>query len=74
MQLILAVIGVMLVFIVCFLIVQWAIRLAARNAPPEIEAARVRRTLENGAQTLGGSDYLHTYLPLEEKDPPTRGE
>ena len=69
MQLILAVIGVMLVFIVCFLIVQWAIRHAARNAPPESEAARVRRTLENGARTLGGGDYLRTYPPLEEHDP-----
>ncbi len=69
MQLILAVIGVMLVFIVCFLIVQWAIRRAARSAPLDNQAVQVRQTLENAAQTLGGSDYLRTYPPLEEQEP-----
>ncbi len=67
MQIALAVAGIIGVFLIVFWLVQRSI---ARTAPPEQqdEPAQIRRTLENAAQTLGGSDYLKLYPPVGQDD------
>ncbi len=64
----LAAMGVIVVFLIAFGIVQWSIARAPRSGPRG-EDAQVRRTLENAAQTFGGSDYLRLYPPPEEQRP-----
>ncbi len=72
MQLVLAAVGIIGVFLIVFWIVQRFIARAAPPSPPD-EPAQVRRTLENAAQTLGGSDYLRLYSPPGQEDAETRG-
>ncbi len=69
--LILAAVGVIIVFVICFLIVQWWIARQKPNVQLS-DSARVRRTLENTAQTLGGSDFLRQYPPPDDSDRTTR--
>ena len=71
MLIVLAAIGVIIVFIICFMIVQWWIA-RQRPTPQMSESARVHRTLENGARTLGGSDFLREYPPPEDPAPPAQ--
>lgn len=69
MLIVLAAAFVIAVFIICFAVVQWWIR--RRPGSQSDGSQQVRRTLENAAQTLGGSDFLRQYPPIEEVKPPT---
>jgi hypothetical protein len=68
MLIVLAALGVIIVFVICFLSVQWWIAHSANTQSNE--SMRVRRTLENGARTLGGSDFLRDYPPRAESERP----
>ncbi len=70
MQIVFAAAGVIGVFWVVFWLVQKAVARTLHSFGPD----EVRRTLENGAQTLGGSDYLRLYPPVETGDEPPRAE
>ncbi len=54
--------------IVVFWIVFWLVQKSVARTPRTTDARDVRRTLENGAWTLGGSDFLRSYPPIESKD------
>ncbi len=71
MQIVLAAVGIIGIFLIVFWIVQRSIAQVSLPAQPD-EPAQVRRTLENAAQTLGGSDYLKLYPPVGEEDAETR--
>lgn len=56
------------VIIIVFWIVFWLVQKSVARTPRTNDARDVRRTLENGAWTLGGSDFLRTYPPVESGD------
>jgi hypothetical protein len=67
MLIILAALGVIVVFMICFRITQWWIA-HQRSSASLNESAQVRRTLENAARTLGGSDFLREYPPPNDSE------
>ncbi len=64
MEILFAAIGVMAVFWIAF----WLVQKFMVQKPQSSDARHVRRTLENGARTLGGSDFLRSYPPVESGD------
>lgn len=64
MQIVIAAAGIILVFWVVF----WLVQQAVARTPHTESASEVRRTLENGARTLGGSDFLRSYPSVESRD------
>jgi hypothetical protein len=56
------------VIIAVFWTVVWLVQKFAARTSRTTDARDVRRTLENGAWTLGGSDFLRSYPPIKSKD------
>lgn len=70
MQILFAAAGIIIVFWIVF----WVVQKSVARTPHTPDARDVRRTLENGARTLGGSDYLRLYPPVEPRDETPRAQ
>jgi len=62
------------VIIVIFWIVFWLVQKSVARTSRTDDARDVRRTLENGVWTLGGSDFLRMYPPVESGDETPRAQ
>jgi hypothetical protein len=70
MQIVFAAAGIIVVFLVVVWIVQKSIARTRRTD----DARDVRRTLQNAARTLGGSDFLRVYPPVEREEEKPGGD
>lgn len=62
------------VIIIVFWIVFWLVQKSVARTQHTNDARDVRRTLENGAWTLGGSDFLRMYPSVESEDETPRSQ
>ena len=70
MQILFAAAGIIIVFWIVFWVVHKSVARTSHNTDDVVGP----RTLENGARTLGGSDYLRLYPPVEPRDETPRAQ